>query len=282
MEKINLCKGGCENKAMYSGWCGLRWRKKNKISVSCPKLEEKRGMAISRYRIKEAKLGLNPMQNPEICKNNHSIGRNKKAAQSLKRLGKLKLLPQQIESKYKSKKRLMKIRQALQKLVAEGKLNHQIESQEQKKLRHEKISKTITELYTKGYYKNFTKKKIIYNSKSNGKVYFRSKWELEVAKLLDKSNIKWLYEPFAIPYTDDNKKKHNTIPDFYLPKYKSIIEVKGDRKDFISNIKNKEKGIRKKGFNFYLWMEKEIKMIRKGNSQILLENIKNVEVENNA
>jgi len=278
MENIGLCKGGCGNKAIYAGWCGVKWKKENKVCINCPKIEEKRGRSISRYRIKEAKLGLNPMQNPIISKKNHSIERNKKASETLKRLGKLKLLPQQTESKYKSKLRLSRIRKASQQLSAEGKLNHQIESPEKKKLRHKKISLTVKALHLQGYYKQKTPKKVSYISKFNGKIYFRSKWELEVAKLLDLNNIVWLYEPFSIPYIDDNQNKHSTIPDFYLPKYNLIIEVKSSRKDFFrrSNIKNKAEGIKRKGFNFYLWMDEEIEMIRKGNTEILLENIKNM------
>ncbi|HLC58664.1 MAG TPA: hypothetical protein VJI68_02290 [Candidatus Nanoarchaeia archaeon] len=284
MEKIMLCNGGCGNKAKYSGWCEIRWRKENRISVKCPKAEEKRGKAISKYRIKESKLGLNPMQNPLICKKNHSIERNKKASESLKKLGELKLLPQQIESKYKSRLRLLRIRKALQKLAAEGKLNHQIESLEEKKLRHKKISETVKELHAKGIYKNNIPKKIKYKSKVNGKIYLRSKWELDVAKFLDKNNISWLYEPFPVPYLDNNKEKHVTIPDFYLPKYNLIIEVKGLRKDFISSytINNKIEGIKKAGFKFYLWMEKEIQMIRKNNTNLLLNSIKILENKNNA
>ncbi len=275
--KINLCKGGCGNRAKYAGWCGLRWKKKNKVSVICPEIEKKRAMAISEYRLKEAKLGLNPMQDPEICKRNHSLDRNKKAAQTLKKLGKLKLLPQQTESKYKRKKRLIKIRKALQKLAAEGKLNHQIESLEKRRLRHKRISATVKVLHAQGYYIGKGIKKVLYNSKSNGKTYLRSGWELEVAKLLDLNNLIWKYEPFPIPYIDDKKNQHITIPDFYLPKYNLIIEVKSTRKDFLStrNIKSKEKGIRKNGFRFYLWMDKEIEMIKKGHTEGLLNSIKN-------
>ncbi|MEK6933055.1 MAG: hypothetical protein AABW56_04665 [Nanoarchaeota archaeon] len=277
MESMKLCKGGCGSKALYSGWCGLRWKKGNKISVICPTIEQKRGRSISRYRIKEAKLGLNPMQNPIICKKNHSIVRNRKASETFKKLAKLRLLPQQTESKYKSALRLSRIRKALQKLAAEGKLNHQIESLEKKRLRHKKISATVKALHAKGYYINKGIKKILYKSKFNGKIYFRSGWESEVAKFLDLNNIHWLYEPFPIPYIDDEGNAHITIPDFYLPRYNLIIEVKSGRKDFLrkSNIKNKAKGIKRKGFNFNLWMDKEIEMIRKGNNEFLLENIRN-------
>ena len=278
MKQTKLCKGGCGNVARYSGWCGLRWKNKNRVSVTCPKLEEKRGKAISLYRIKEAKLGLNPMQNPEICKKNHSLERNKKASETLKKLVKLRLLPQQIESKYKSRLRLSRIRIALQRLAAEGKLNHQIESAQKKRLRHQRISNTVKQLHARGYYKQKGIKKSLYKSKFNGKIYFRSGWESEVAKFLDLNEINWLYEPFTVPYFDDKGNSHVTLPDFYLPKHNLIIEVKSTRKDFLvkSNLKNKEEGIRNKGFNFFLWRDKEIEIIRKGKTEILLKTIKDL------
>ena len=277
MENVILCKGGCGNKALYSGWCGLRWKKGNKISVICPTIEQKRGKSISRYRIKEAKLGLNPMQNPEICKKNHSVERNKKSSDTLKKLGELKLLPQQTESKYKNRLRLLIIRKILQKLAKEGKLNHQIESLAKKRLRHQKISTTVKNLHAQGHYIGKGVKRVLYKSRLNGKVNFRSGWESKVAKFLDQNKIRWSYEPFPVAYLDNKDNKHVTIPDFYLPEYNLIIEVKSSRKDFLknSNIKNKAEGIKKKGFNFLLWMGKEIEMIRNGNNQFLLENIKN-------
>lgn len=146
MEKIILCKGGCGNKPIYKGWCGIKWKKGNRVCVTCPELEKKKGKAISKYRIKEARLGLNPMQNPKICAKNHSPERNKKAARTLKYLGKLKLLPQQTESRELREKRLRSIRKILRKLAAEGKLNHQVESKIKKKIRHQKIAKTLRKL----------------------------------------------------------------------------------------------------------------------------------------
>src|SRR3989344_4954239 len=96
----DFCKGGCGNIPTYKGWCRLKWKSGNRVSIGCPSIEEKRGKAISLYRINEAKLGKNPMQNPEICKKNHSLERNKKASETLKKKGLLGIFPQQIENKY--------------------------------------------------------------------------------------------------------------------------------------------------------------------------------------
>ncbi len=146
MGKIILCKGGCGNRAIYKGWCGIKWKRKNRICVTCPELEKKRGKAISEFRIKEARLGLNPMQNPRICRKNHSIMRNIKASQALKKLGELKLLPQQTEPRELHERRLMRIRKVLRRLAMEGRLNHQIESKAKRMRRYQKTAETLKRL----------------------------------------------------------------------------------------------------------------------------------------
>lgn len=54
----------------------------------------------------------------------------------------------------------------------------------------------------------------------------KGKWELEVAKWLDKNNIKWTNKitPFEYVWKD---KIHLYFPDFYLPEKDMYIEVKG-------------------------------------------------------
>ncbi len=260
---MSLCKGGCGNIAVYSGWCNIKWKTKNRICVNCTKIEERRARSISRYRLKESKLGLNPMQNQKICKKNHSTERNKKAAESLRELGKLRLLPQQTESKYKSRMRLLRIRKALQKLASEGKMNHQIESEEKRKSRYKKISITLKSKIKNGTYKLPIFKKRVYKSKKNGIVYLRSKWELEVAKFLDKRKIPWLYEKYTFPYWNPEKKEiRYTIPDFFLPESNIFIEVKSDWGRILNPSLYKIKGVREAGYQIILWKQKQIEFIR--------------------
>ncbi len=283
MEKINLCKGGCGNKAMYKGWCEVKWKKGNRVCVTCPELEKKRAKSISKYRSLEAKLGLNPMQNPEICKKNHSAERNKKSSNTLKKLGKLGILPQQTESKKLREKRFRNIRKALRKLADEGKLNHQIEPKWKKELRHRRISKTLKEKIKKGLIKIVPAKKVLYKSNYGTIIWLRSGWEFEVAKFLDSNKIKWLYEPFPIQYFNSEKGEIcNTIPDFFLPKYNLIIEVKSSNKSISNFMGDKIKGIKKAGFNVALWMDKEINLIRKEDSGFLLREIQQFGVKENA
>jgi hypothetical protein len=306
VNQVNLCKGGCGNKAVYKGWCGIKWKKGNKVCITCPKIEEKRAKAISKYRLKEASLGLNPMQNPEICKKNHSIKRNEKASKTFKRLGKLGLLPQQTESKKLREKRRKNICNVLKRLAKEGKLNHQIESVKKKRERHKKISDTLKRLAKQHKLKlqNLTHKekemfsrkiskalkkaiaegrikpnlggfRTPYKMKYGDKVILRSSWEAEVAKLLDNLDLKWEYEPFYVKYFNTEKKlMSNTLPDFYLPKYNLIIEVKG-ASIALKKTKDKIRWLKKTGYNVLLIGRKEIKLIRNNEINPILKKIYN-------
>jgi hypothetical protein len=312
MEKINLCKGGCGRRAIYRGWCNINWKRGNRVSVTCPELEKKRIKAISIFRIKEAKLGLNPMQNPKICRKNHSPMRNIRASKTLKKLGELKLLPQQIESRKLREKRLIKIRRALRRLAKEGRLNHQIESETKRMRRHQKIAKTLKRLaeerklpmqnlndeekmrfskklsrilkrkFRNGEIKlNDWGERYKYRSLRNGKIEFRSKWEKEVAKFLDKYNISWKYEALVIPYYDREKKLfRNTVPDFYTPDFNLFIEIKGNGEFKSQNTQDKLRGIRGHGYKVALFGKKQIKDLRENPLRTLSE-IKELMYEKN-
>ena len=79
---------------------------------------------------------------------------------------------------------------------------------------------------------NPNKGKIRYNShySKKHKCYFRSGWERRFANLMDKARIKFEFEPrrFYFP-----KYKESYLPDFWIPKYKVWVEIKGilDRRD---------------------------------------------------
>ncbi|MDD5145274.1 MAG: hypothetical protein PHF44_00245 [Candidatus Pacebacteria bacterium] len=55
----------------------------------------------------------------------------------------------------------------------------------------------------------------------NGKIYFYSRWEANVARLYNYLGIKWLYQPKTFDLGSQSY-----TPDFYLPKEKAYIEVK--------------------------------------------------------
>lgn len=102
-------------------------------------------------------------------------------------------------------------------------------------------------------------KNVIYNG-----IKLDGKWELEVAKYLDKNNIQWERPSIGIEY-EWNNKIHLYFPDFYLSDYNTYIEVKGliRERDYakwknINNlivIKAKEiNDIRNESFDIYKYM----------------------------
>lgn len=68
----------------------------------------------------------------------------------------------------------------------------------------------------------------VYEYKSkNGDVYKLNKDEIEVAKVLDILNIKWVRNKKGFEYTDLKNKKRKYYPDFYIEDYDFYIEYKG-------------------------------------------------------
>lgn len=298
----DLCKGGCGNRAVYKGWCKIRWKSGNKFGVACPSVEEKRANSISKFRIEEGKKGKNPMQNPLICAKNHSAKRNLKCSETLKRLGKLKLLPQQIENKNLKEKRRKNVSLALKKLLEAGRHPRQLESYEKRKARLDKMANSLAELGKQGKLpiQNMTKKqKKAFGEKISAKLregiksgkiklskswkrmpyknfILRSNWEKIVAEFLDKKRFEWEYETLRISYWDSKRKvRATTIPDFYLPKNNIIIEVKSNAEFNSQQTKDKTKAIIKKGFYFLLVGKNYIDMI-KNNEDKFMNQLKNI------
>lgn len=66
-----------------------------------------------------------------------------------------------------------------------------------------------------------------------------SKYELEVAKELDKNQVKW-ERPAYFLWEDTGGVKHRYYPDFYLPEYNIYLDPKND---FLINNKSKRFGM---------------------------------------
>lgn len=89
------------------------------------------------------------------------------------------------------------------------------------------ISKTINEKIKNGtWHLSFSHSRIY---KYNG-INLHGKWELEYAKYLDESNIKWRRPTEKFEYYFENKKRYYT-PDFYLINENIYIEIKGYETD---------------------------------------------------
>jgi hypothetical protein len=59
-----------------------------------------------------------------------------------------------------------------------------------------------------------------------GSVVFKSSYELAYANYLDRLHVKWVYEPRTF-YFSKRSKFTSYTPDFYLPKLKKFVEIKG-------------------------------------------------------
>lgn len=94
----------------------------------------------------------------------------------------------------------------------------------------------------------------------NKKVWFRSSYEEDYAKELDKQKVKYEMETLRIGYFDTQKCIDRTaIPDFYLPETNTIVEIKGSYFYNEQNMKDKIKAYTKHGYNFKLILDhKEI------------------------
>jgi hypothetical protein len=94
----------------------------------------------------------------------------------------------------------------------------------EKRESHSKIMKRVVELNSDSY----TTKNVVGRVKNinyNG-VILKGSWELEVAKWLDKNNIKWTNKITPFKYFW-NGSDHLYYPDFYLLDKNIYIEVKG-------------------------------------------------------
>lgn len=60
-----------------------------------------------------------------------------------------------------------------------------------------------------------------------GDNFFRSSWEANVARWLNYQNIQWEFEPKTFYFNKYKRGARSYTPDFYLPKTKEWIEVKG-------------------------------------------------------
>jgi len=95
---------------------------------------------------------------------------------------------------------------------------------------------------------------------NNKKVYYRSSYELDYCKELDKKKIDYEMETVRIEYWDNKQQKYRiAIPDFYIPFDNLIVEIKCNYSYDEQNMEDKVKKYKELGYNFKLILEhKEI------------------------
>jgi hypothetical protein len=92
----------------------------------------------------------------------------------------------------------------------------------------------------------------------NRMIYYRSSYELDYAKELDKKRIKYFTEHLKIKYYDSQKKKIRiAIPDFYIEKDNCLIEIKSNYTYDKTNMKDKIKKYKNLGYNVKLILDHE-------------------------
>ena len=98
---------------------------------------------------------------------------------------------------------------------------------------------------------------------NNKKVFLRSSYEFDYAKLLDEKHIDYEVEKLRISYYNTIAKSIKVaIPDFYIPSTNTIVEIKSNYTLDVQNMKDKIKAYKEAGYNFKLILEhKEIEDI---------------------
>lgn len=148
----------------------------------------------------------------------------------------------------------------MQKKATQGKLG----SEKFKKVHSEQLSRDTKERWQNKEWRDSHLKKMWDGSKKqytdcNGDiVYLRSSWELKLYNYLITHDIEFEYEAVKIQYQLKDI-SHTYIPDFYLPKYNMLLEVKPHM--YTTNKKNqvKRKASIDSGFEFDFITETELK-----------------------
>jgi len=97
---------------------------------------------------------------------------------------------------------------------------------------------------------------------NNKQVFYRSSYELDYAKELDKQKIEYKMEFLRILYWDTQLLRQRVaIPDFYLPKENLIIEIKSTWTYNEQNMKDKFKFYKECGYRTQLILEHKEKVL---------------------
>lgn len=113
----------------------------------------------------------------------------------------------------------------------------------------------------------YSSKKFEYNG-----IKLDSSYELEVAKELDKHNIKWERPSYFI-WEDDNHLEHRYYPDFYLPEFNVYLDPKND---YLIYYKSERFGITDVEKINKVMIQNNIRIIILNKNNLTWENIKNL------
>lgn len=88
-----------------------------------------------------------------------------------------------------------------------------------------KKCRVIASTQNRTYQNGSRKPSWYFNKWEDKKVLLESSWEVKIAELLDKLNIKWI-RPKPIKWIDNNNQNRLYYPDFYLEKYNLYLDPK--------------------------------------------------------
>ena len=115
-----------------------------------------------------------------------------------------------------------KISQGMKRSFAAG--NYTIWNAGETKHTHPSVMKISRSL--QGRIPDYNKYRAWYDG-PNGHIRMRSSWEVDFAEFCDKFKIEWQYEPKHFHIGDGEWVGTTYTPDFYLPKSKLYVEIKG-------------------------------------------------------
>jgi len=105
---------------------------------------------------------------------------------------------------------------------------------------------------------NYNYKQGWHKTWNNKDVFYRSSYELEYAEQLDEQQIDYDMENLRIVYWDSQLLRQRiAIPDFYLPKSNTIVEIKSNYTYDEQNWKDRIKAYKEHGYEYKLILEKE-------------------------
>jgi hypothetical protein len=107
---------------------------------------------------------------------------------------------------------------------------------------------------------NNTKFKHIFHTTWFGETFcLRSSYEEDYARLLDQSQTKYFVEHLRIKYFNSNQQRYRiAIPDFYLPKTNTIVEVKSTYWLDETEMRDKKEAYTSLGYKFILNLEHQL------------------------
>ena len=141
-----------------------------------------------------------------------------------------------LKNTFKHKNQYIKAKENGIKIVCSDATKEKIRKSNTGKKHTEETKMLIREKALQSNHQRVCKKTVEYKCIDGSIVKLDSSWEVELAKILDKYNIKWV-RPKPLKWFDKDGICHNYFPDFYLVDFRIYLDPKND----YVKLKQKEK-----------------------------------------